>query len=151
MYQLDFAAQADRGLVRESNQDVAAALGHGQAVVARVGDSRCYLVRDGAAECLTHDHSEAAELRRQGLAGTPEQRAAAEQYQNVLTRCIDGAAEVAVDAEVRCLQPGDALVLCSVGLWGGVAPDAIVRSVVAASSADARATPNAVNQKRGDL
>lgn len=218
MYQLDFAAQVDRGLVRETNQDVAriapalgvvvvadgmgghergevasslaadtilsvferlggqdnrpeetarrlvsafeaanlsvraqpsssrsthmgttlvaAALGHRQAVIAHVGDSRCYLVRNGTVECLTQDHSYAAELRRQGLNGSPELRAAAEQYQNVLTRCIGGSDEVTVDAKVQGIQPGDVLVLCSDGLWGGVDQDAIGHIVQAAPSAE---------------
>jgi serine/threonine protein phosphatase PrpC len=115
---------------------VAAALGHSRAVIAHVGDSRCYLVRHGSAECLTQDHSYAAELRRQGLDGNPDLRSVAEQYQNMLTRCIGGAEEVIVDANVVGIQPGDVLVLCSDGLWGGVGPEAISHIVQAAPSAE---------------
>lgn len=115
---------------------VAAALGRRQVVIAHVGDSRCYLVRRGTAECLTQDHSYAAELRRQGLDSSPELCAAAEQHQNILTRCIGGADEITVDATILCIEPGDVLVLCSDGLWGGVGENAIGNIVQTASSAE---------------
>ena len=149
MHQLDFAAQVDRGLVRETNQDVARiAPALGLVVVAdgMGGHERGEVASSVAADTilsvferlggLDAHHSYAAELRRQGLDGSPELRATAEQYQNMLTRCIGGADEVAVDAKVLRIQPGDVLVLCSDGLWGGVGPDAISHIVQAAPSAE---------------
>jgi protein phosphatase len=115
---------------------VAAAFGHEQAVIAHVGDSRCYLIREGALECLTHDHSYGAELRRQGLDVTAEQRAVVDQFQNVLTRCIGEDDDIIVDARVLRVLPNDTLLLCSDGLWGGVEPETITRIIDAAANAD---------------
>ena len=46
---------------------VACALRHDRAVVAHVGDSRCYLIRRGEATVLTRDHTVASEHARLGL------------------------------------------------------------------------------------
>ena len=45
---------------------VACALRHDQAVVSHVGDSRCYLVRDGRARQVTQDHTWVNEQRKMG-------------------------------------------------------------------------------------
>lgn len=106
---------------------LAVAFGHGHAVVAHVGDSRCYRVRAGSAECLTLDHSYAAELRRQAREGQAELLAAADHYQSVLTRSIGSADDVTVDTHLVRGEPGDIFVLCTDGLWGGVKAEAIER------------------------
>ena len=46
---------------------VACALRHDQAVVSHVGDSRCYLVRNGHARQVTQDHTLVNEQRKMGL------------------------------------------------------------------------------------
>ena len=46
---------------------VACALRHDQAVVCHVGDSRCYLVRNGVARQITQDHTWVNEQRKMGL------------------------------------------------------------------------------------
>ena len=46
---------------------VACALRYDRAVVAHVGDSRCYLIRKGEAQVLTRDHTVASEHARLGL------------------------------------------------------------------------------------
>ncbi len=94
--------------------------------VGHVGDSRAYLLRAGALEQLTHDHSLAAELeRREGrsdLANTPGR--------NVLTRCLGVAPDVKIDmVEDVELEMDNALVMCSDGLSNMVTADEI-RDVV---------------------
>lgn len=86
--------------------------------LAHVGDSRAYVVRDGAAHQLTEDHSFVGMLVSQGQISKDEARV--HPRRNLLTRSVGGAPEVVIDAR-RCewvLAPGDTLVLCSDGLHG---------------------------------
>lgn len=90
------------------------------AVIAHVGDSRAYRVRDGSIDQLSFDHSLAWELVRKRQM-TLEQ---ARDYvpSNVITRSIGPEAEVEVDVEgPHEVLPGDVFVLCSDGLSGPVA------------------------------
>ena len=93
------------------------------ALVAHVGDSRAYLVRDAHIRKLTRDHSLVAQLvQRREL--TPEQ-ARLDPRRNVVTRSVGVGPEVEVDAErldVPLLR-GDTLLLCSDGLHGLVGDD----------------------------
>jgi serine/threonine protein phosphatase PrpC len=51
---------------------VACALRYDQAVVSHVGDSRCYLVRNGQARQITQDHTLVNEQRKMGLISADE-------------------------------------------------------------------------------
>lgn len=115
---------------------VAAAFGNGYVAVANVGDSRCYLVRHGKASCLTKDHSYVAELQRLRGDDSAALGENADQYQNILTRCLGASDQVVVDTAVHRCEPGDVFVLCSDGLWGGVKEDKIARIAAASASAD---------------
>lgn len=84
-----------------------AALGH-------VGDSRCYLLRGGAAAQLSRDHTFEAELIAQGI--LPPGRAAGNPYGRALSRCVGHQPAVEVETLPIELQAGDRLVLCSDGL-----------------------------------
>lgn len=97
---------------------VSCALRYDRAVVAHVGDSRCYLVRRGQASLLTRDHTMANEQVRMGLMSSKE--AGPEALRHVLSRSLG--AELFVNAEISDNQilPGDVLVLCSDGLHGAV-------------------------------
>lgn len=97
----------------------------GSVWLAHVGDSRAYLVRDGAAHLLTQDHSLVAQLVQRGQL-TAEQ-ARTDPRRNVVTRSVGAAATVEVDAGSldQPLQAGDVLVVCSDGLHGLVAEDEI--------------------------
>ncbi|WP_165250598.1 PP2C family protein-serine/threonine phosphatase [Paludisphaera soli] len=88
------------------------------ALVAHVGDSRVYRVREGRIDQLSFDHSLVWELvRRNHL--TSEQ-ANVSIPKNVITRSL-GPAEVDVDLEgPLAVQPGDVFLLCSDGLSGPV-------------------------------
>jgi protein phosphatase len=102
------------------------ARGH-EAFFAHVGDSRAYLVRDGAIRQLTQDHSLVAQLVEHRQI-TPEQ-AKLDPRRNVVTRSVGVGADVEVDADAvgDALAAGDALVLCTDGLHGLVEDAEIAR------------------------
>lgn len=114
---------------------VAALFVHGRALVAHVGDSRCYRLRGRSLELLTQDHSFAAEMARRGLDQTPEEKAVASQYAHVLTRCVNGSVNMEVDLRVERCEPGDIFLLCSDGLWGCVSQAEITRALAEADGA----------------
>ena len=96
---------------------VAALIEGGQVWIAHVGDSRCYLVREGKSLLLTLDHSRLFRMLESGMI-------TAEQLDDhpmghILERSV-GANE-SLDVGIRetpiTLQMSDRLVLCSDGLW----------------------------------
>jgi PPM family protein phosphatase len=114
---------------------VAAVITSGHAVIGNVGDSRCYRLRGRTLEVLTMDHTFSAELRQQGTTLTPDLERVANRWAHVLTRCLDGEANVEVDLRIVRCEPGDLFLLCSDGLWGSVNDDAIVDVLVRAEDA----------------
>jgi PPM family protein phosphatase len=99
----------------------------GVVTIGHVGDSRAYMLRDGALEQLTHDHSLVAELVRSGRL-TPEE---AEQHpqRSVITRALGTDPDVDVDTYSVDARPGDLFLLCSDGLTSMVGDAAILRIV----------------------
>jgi serine/threonine protein phosphatase PrpC len=99
----------------------------GVVTIGHVGDSRAYMLRDGALEQLTHDHSLVAELVRSGRL-TPEE---AEQHpqRSVITRALGTDPNVDVDTYSVDARPGDVFLLCSDGLTSMVGDAAILRIV----------------------
>jgi protein phosphatase len=105
-----------------------------QAIVAHVGDSRCYLVRRGACSQLTNDHSRVGEMLRAGLL-TPEQ-AANHPSRSMITRTVGSDPSVQVDLLRRDTEAGDTFVLCSDGLWDVVSTPDIAELVGAIGTPD---------------
>ncbi|MGA9063063.1 MAG: protein phosphatase 2C domain-containing protein [Terracidiphilus sp.] len=93
---------------------VACALRYDQAVVSHVGDSRCYLVRNGQARRVTEDHTLVNEQRKMGLISAGE--IASSDSRHVLIRSLGPEMFVSPDTTALTLQPGDVLVLCTDGL-----------------------------------
>lgn len=106
---------------------VACALRHDRAVVAHVGDSRCYLIRRGQATQITRDHTVAAEHQRLGLLSAQE--AAEADTRHVLSRSLGGNLFVNVDVSDQQIFPGDVLLLCCDGMHGPVKPADMARIV----------------------
>jgi protein phosphatase len=88
-------------------------------VIAQVGDSRIYRVRNGTASQLTDDHTLIAMQIRDGLI-TPEEARTAP-HRNVITRAVGSHEYVQVDTTAVAVSPGDAYLLCTDGLHGYVA------------------------------
>jgi serine/threonine protein phosphatase PrpC len=82
--------------------------------VAHVGDSRCYRLREGRLERLTHDHSLVDEQVRLGQL-TPAQ-AETSPMRNVITRAVGTQDEVDADLIEFAVEPGDLYLLASDGL-----------------------------------
>jgi serine/threonine protein phosphatase PrpC len=88
-----------------------------------VGDSRAYLVRDGAMEQLTEDHSLVNELLKSGKL-SPEE-AETHPQRSVITRAVGTDPDVDVDTFVVEGQEGDVFLICSDGLTDMVGDDQI--------------------------
>jgi PPM family protein phosphatase len=86
----------------------------GTATVGNIGDSRAYLIRSGSAEPVTQDHSWVGEQMREGLLEANEGRH--HPRRNIITRAVMGD-PVEADLFHLTLEPGDALLLCSDGVW----------------------------------
>jgi protein phosphatase len=85
-------------------------------VVAQVGDSRVYLVRNDQVAQLTEDHTLIAWQLKQGIISQNE--AALSPHKNVITRAIGSREYVQVDTHFFQVEPGDIFLLCSDGLHG---------------------------------
>jgi protein phosphatase len=103
-----------------------------QAYIAHVGDSRAYVLKKGALEQITQDHSLVDRLVHAGQL-TPAE-AAVHPQKNVLYRAIGQSTVLEVDTHVRKIHAGEYLLLCSDGLWGLVNEGEIVKLIEGASS-----------------
>lgn len=90
----------------------------GKWLIGQVGDSRVYLLRDGALSQITRDHSYVQEQVDAGLL-TPEQ-ARYHPYSNVITRCVGAGEEVEADTFQGDFRAGDVFLVASDGLTGMV-------------------------------
>jgi len=93
-------------------------LSDNQFLIGQIGDSRIYLLRDGALTQLTKDHSYVQEQVDAGLL-TPEQ-ARYHPYSNVITRCVGASETVEADIYAGEMKAGDVYLLASDGLTGMV-------------------------------
>ncbi len=83
-------------------------------VVAHVGDSRLYRLRDGRLKQLTRDHSLVQELVDGGMLSAEEARHSP--HRNVITRAVGYQATVSVEVASHGSRRGDRVLLCSDGL-----------------------------------
>jgi protein phosphatase len=92
-------------------------------ILAHIGDSRAYLLRDGDLHQITSDHTYVQRLVAEGSITAEE----AEQHpqRSVLLRVLTGEHGDEPDLSVREGRPGDRLLLCSDGLSGVVSFDTI--------------------------
>jgi PPM family protein phosphatase len=95
--------------------------------IAHVGDSRLYLVRNGAMQSLTSDHSWVAEQVARGCMS--EEEAARSPRRNIVTRALGVESTVEIDLAEMPLLNGDLLLLCSDGLTRGVRSQDILQTL----------------------
>jgi protein phosphatase len=107
-------AQRRRDLEGMGTTLVALSFHEGTASVAHVGDSRCYVLREGNLQRLTRDHSFVEEQMRIGR--MTREQARRSPMQNVITRAIGTRAEVLPEVSELPLQSGDIFLLASDGL-----------------------------------
>jgi protein phosphatase len=120
-------ASNDRSKAGMGCTTTAAYAAEGRLVVAHVGDSRLYRLRDGAFEQLTDDHSLVAGLVRLGQL-TPEE-AEHHPQRSVILRAVGVEATVEVDILQHDLEPDDIYMACSDGLTGMVRDVVIVETL----------------------
>jgi len=100
----------------------------GKAVVAHVGDSRVYRLRNNVLELLTVDHTFAQGLREQGIA-----EAFASQYDHVLERSL-GSSSHEPDVKSVDVKPGDVFAIVSDG-WKTLSEQQLKELLLKAASA----------------
>jgi len=104
-------------------------VGEDDIVVAHVGDSRAYCLRDGQLLRLTDDHSLVDELMRQGRL-TPEE-AVEHPQRSVITRALGPEGTVEVDTRTFHARAGDVYLLCSDGLTTMLSEEQILALLLA--------------------
>jgi protein phosphatase len=91
-----------------------------------VGDSRCYLLRDGTLTQVTRDDTFVQSLVDQGALTMSEARR--HPRRSLITRAVQGG-PLSPAPTLLTARPGDRLLLCSDGLSDVVADDAIDRAL----------------------
>ena len=123
-----FARAAEDAALRGMGTTLTAmALKDSTALLGHVGDSRAYLMRDGAVTQVTEDHSLVEQLVREG-------RLSPEEAQNhpqraIITRALGVDPDVQVDTYRLDLKPGDRLLICSDGLTNMLSDDTIAQTL----------------------
>ncbi|MBN1335692.1 MAG: Stp1/IreP family PP2C-type Ser/Thr phosphatase [Deltaproteobacteria bacterium] len=98
-------------------------IGERNALIANVGDSRGYLLRDKVLHQITHDHSLVARMVEQNRI-TPEE-ARNHPHSNILLRTVGTERNVEIDIFSVEIEANDRILLCSDGLWGEVEDEEI--------------------------
>jgi len=93
------------------------------AVIANVGDSRIYLLREETFQQITVDHSLVANLVATGE--LKQEEIYTYPYRNIITRCLGIETDIEVDLCGRKIKSGDVFLLCSDGLWEMIRDDRI--------------------------
>lgn len=110
------------------------------------GDSRLYRLRGGMLHALTRDHSLYQAWLDGGSKGAPPNR-------NIIAKALGTVADVDPDIAVHRMEPGDLYLLCSDGLNGMLADQAIAEILAREGQGDLNAAAqrlvDAANEKGG--
>lgn len=117
--------------------------GH-RAVIANVGDSRTYVLRDKKLRQVTQDHSLVANLIANGQIAPEE--VYSHPQRNVIYRSLGQKTEVEIDTFVEDLNQGDYLILCTDGLWEMVKSEERIVVLITANSAPAKACQSLIEE-----
>ena len=96
--------------------------------VGQVGDSRCYILRDGRLTLITKDQSLVNQLIEAGQ--LTEDEAEVFEHSNIILQALGTTEQVVVDLTFVELRRGDRLLLCSDGL-SGLVHDATIETEMA--------------------
>lgn len=111
-------SQKGSGVRKMGTTAVGIVVGDDHLVVAHVGDSRCYRIRQGTIEQITEDHSLLADYIKH--ASLTEEEIQNFQYKNIILRALGMKQRVEVDTREIKPMVGDIYLLCSDGLSGEV-------------------------------
>jgi protein phosphatase len=106
------------GVGRMGTTLTAAYLQGNRLTIGHVGDSRAYLLREGNITCLTRDHTVVGDMVRMRVLTPDKVRTHAQR--SILTRGLGLNPFVTPDISQHTVKNGDALLLCSDGLWSVV-------------------------------
>lgn len=104
--------------------------------LAHIGDSRAYLLREGALQQITRDHTYVQDLIDAGRIRPDE--ADSHPQRSLITRALDGRGDLDADLSMLDIRAGDRYLLCSDGLSGVVSGDTI-RDALAEGNPDTAA------------
>ncbi|HXJ23445.1 MAG TPA: Stp1/IreP family PP2C-type Ser/Thr phosphatase [Polyangia bacterium] len=118
--------QSERGM---GTTCTAAALVDDTLVVAQIGDSRCYVLRDGKLAQVTKDQSLAWQLIEAGAMTAEEAKAF--EHANIILQALGVQETVEVVLSQVTLRKGDVALLCSDGLHGPVTDEEMLAVLIA--------------------
>lgn len=124
---LHAAAQTDERFAGANSTLVAVVVAGPRALVAHMGDSRCYLLREGQLQQLTRDHTLVQSLIDAHQIESAD--AGNFRVRNVVTKYMGMKPPAKADSSALDLCPGDRLLLCSDGLHGVVDQGTLTRIV----------------------
>ena len=125
IFERTLAEQDKRGM---GTTATAMILLNGNYLIGQVGDSRAYVLRDGALKQLTKDHSYVQEQVDAGYLSPEEART--HPYSNVITRCVGANVDVAPDVYLGSLRSGDVYLIASDGLTGMIEDEDLLRMML---------------------
>ena len=97
--------------------------GEKEMLIAQVGDSRAYLIRDGKMRQVTEDHSLVGDMVRRGV--LTEEQAACHPMRNYITRAVGTEDAIEVDLYSEERKKGDRWLICSDGLYSQITKTAL--------------------------
>jgi protein phosphatase len=102
-----------------------AALANGNVLtIGSVGDSRCYLVRDGQLTQLTRDDSWVSAAWAEGILTAAEIEK--HPLRNVITKAVGAKETLDIDTVEHAMESGDVALICSDGLHGMINDEKII-------------------------
>lgn len=120
-------ASKDHNLRDMGTTIVAVKVENDTALVAHVGDSRAYLIRDDGITQITKDHTVVEDYIKAGLLTREE--AVYNPYKSALSRALGIAGDAEVDISDVKLRTGDTLLLCTDGLTNMMSDSDILNTV----------------------
>lgn len=129
----EVAARRSGRLANMGSTVAALVVAEREAILAHVGDSRVYRLRDGRLTQLTRDHSLFEEVR---AAGGAQQMASKRDcpFANVITRALGLSDRAEPDVETVPVRSGDIFLLCSDGLSDPLTDDELAQLLAASRS-----------------